>query len=38
MMRAAGMSVAFQPKSERVRRAAKHAAYERLDELLAYAK
>ena len=34
MLRAAGLSVAFQPKSERVRRAAKHVVTERLDEIL----
>jgi len=37
MMRAAGMSVAFQPKTDRVRRAAKHVITERLDEVLAFA-
>lgn len=37
MMRAAGMSVAFQPKSERVSRAAKHIVHNRLDEILAFA-
>ena len=37
MMRAAGMSVAFQPKTDRVRRAAKHVVMERLDEVLAFA-
>lgn len=37
MMRAAGMSVAFQPKTERVRRAAKHVVSKRLDEVLAFA-
>jgi glucosyl-3-phosphoglycerate synthase len=37
MMRAAGMSVAFQPKTERVRRAAKHIITERLDEVLEFA-
>jgi len=34
MLRAAGISVAFQPKSDRVRRAAKHTVTGRLDELL----
>ena len=34
MLRAAGVSVAYQPKSERVRRAAKHVVTGRLDELL----
>ncbi len=37
MMRAAGMSVAFQPKTDRVRRAAKHVVMERLDEVLVFA-
>ena len=36
MMRAAGMSVAFQPKTDRVRRAAKHIVTKRLDEVLAF--
>ena len=36
MMRAAGVSVAFQPKTERVRRAAKHVITKRLDEVLAF--
>jgi HAD superfamily phosphoserine phosphatase-like hydrolase len=34
MLRAAGISVAFQPKTERVRRAAKHVVTGRLDEVL----
>lgn len=34
MLRAAGLSVAFQPKTERVRRAAKHLVTGRLDEVL----
>ena len=34
MLRGAGISVAYQPKSERVRRAAKHVVTGRLDELL----
>lgn len=34
MLRAAGISVAFQPKSERVRRAAKHVVLGRLDDVL----
>ncbi len=34
MLRAAGLSVAFQPKSDRVRNAAKHVVYGRLDEVL----
>jgi HAD superfamily phosphoserine phosphatase-like hydrolase len=34
MLRAAGMSVAFQPKTDRVRRAAKHLVTGRLDEVL----
>lgn len=34
MLRAAGLSVAFQPKTERVRRAAKHVVTGRLDEVL----
>jgi phosphoserine phosphatase len=34
MLRAAGMSVAFQPKSDRVRRAAKVVIDDRLDRLL----
>lgn len=34
LLRAAGMSVAFQPKTERVRRAAKHVVTGRLDEVL----
>ncbi len=34
MLRAAGISVAFQPKSDRVRKAAKHVALGRLDEVL----
>lgn len=37
MLRAAGMSVAFQPKTDRVRRAAKHVITGRLDEVLAFA-
>lgn len=36
MLRAAGTSVAFQPKTERVRRVAKHLVTERLDEVLAF--
>lgn len=36
MLRAAGISVAFQPKSERVRRAAKKVILTRLDELLEF--
>jgi glucosyl-3-phosphoglycerate synthase len=36
MFRAAGLSIAFQPKSERVRRAAKKVIRGRLDELLAF--
>ncbi len=36
MLRAAGWSVAFQPKTERVRRAAKHVAMKRLDEVLKF--
>ncbi len=38
MLRAAGLSVAFQPKSERVRRAAKHVVTERLDEVLQFVR
>jgi glucosyl-3-phosphoglycerate synthase len=34
MLRGAGLSVAYQPKSERIRRAAKHVITGRLDELL----
>ncbi len=34
MLRAAGISVAFQPKSDRVRKAAKHVVLGRLDEVL----
>jgi HAD superfamily phosphoserine phosphatase-like hydrolase len=34
MLRGAGLSIAFQPKSERIRRAAKHVITGRLDELL----
>jgi len=37
MFRAAGMSIAFQPKSDRVRKAAKKVIWTRLDELLKYA-
>ena len=36
MLRAAGTSVAFQPKTDRVRRVAKHLVTERLDEVLAF--
>ncbi len=36
MLRAAGVSVAFQSKSERVRRAAKHMVRGRLDEVLEF--
>ncbi|MBM3875678.1 MAG: hypothetical protein FJ386_03040 [Verrucomicrobia bacterium] len=36
MLRAAGMSVAFQPKDERVARAAKRVVHGRLDGLLAF--
>ncbi len=36
MLRAAGISVAFQPKSDRVRRAAKHHVHGRLDEVLRF--
>jgi glucosyl-3-phosphoglycerate synthase len=38
MFRAAGMSVAFQPKSDRVRRAAKHVVLGTLDEVLKFAR
>ncbi len=38
MLRAAGLSVAFQPKTERVRRAAKHVVAERLDEVLQFVR
>lgn len=38
MLRAAGVSVAFQPKTERVRRAAKHVVTERLDEVLQFVR
>lgn len=38
MLRAAGLSVAFQPKNDRVRRAAKRVIYGRLDELLKWVK
>jgi hydroxymethylpyrimidine pyrophosphatase-like HAD family hydrolase len=38
MLRGAGISVAYQPKSERVRRAAKHVITGRLDELLKWVK
>jgi glucosyl-3-phosphoglycerate synthase len=38
MLRGAGISVAYQPKSERVRRAAKHVVTGRLDELLKWVK
>lgn len=34
MLRAAGISIAFQPKSERVKRAAKHVVFDRLDQIL----
>jgi phosphoserine phosphatase len=34
MLRAAGISVAFQPKADRLRRVAKHVIHRRLDELL----
>lgn len=36
MLRAAGVSVAFQPKAERLRRIAKHVIHNRLDELLEF--
>jgi glucosyl-3-phosphoglycerate synthase len=36
MLRAAGISVAFQPKNERLRRIAKHVIHNRLDELLEF--
>jgi phosphoserine phosphatase len=36
MLRAAGISVAFQPKAERLRRIAKHVIHKRLDELLEF--
>ena len=36
MLRAAGLSFAYQPKSERVRRAAKRQLHNRLDELLQF--
>jgi glucosyl-3-phosphoglycerate synthase len=38
MLRAAGMSIAFQPKNERVRRAAKKVVRGSLDEILQYAQ
>lgn len=38
MLRGAGLSVAYQPKSERVRRAAKHVITSRLDELLKWVR
>lgn len=38
MFRAAGISVAFQPKSDRVRRAAKHVIMGSLDEVLEFAR
>jgi glucosyl-3-phosphoglycerate synthase len=38
MLRGAGISVAYQPKSERVRRAAKHVVTDGLDELLQWVK
>jgi glucosyl-3-phosphoglycerate synthase len=37
LLRAAGISVAFQPKTDRVRRAAKHVVTGRLDEVLQFA-
>ena len=36
MLRAAGLSFAYQPKSDRVRRAAKRQLHDRLDELLQF--
>jgi len=36
MLRAAGISIAFQPKSDRVKRAAKHLVSNRLDEVLKF--
>lgn len=38
LLRGAGMSIAFQPKNDRVRRAAKHVANGRLDELLKWVR
>jgi phosphoserine phosphatase len=38
MLRGAGLSVAYQPKSERLRRAAKHVITGRLDELLKWVR
>ena len=34
MLRAAGISVAFQPKTERLRRVARHVIHDRLDRVL----